>query len=430
MLFVIFAASFSIVPKQADAATDPLGINAEAAILVDAETGAVLYEKNADVILGVASMAKMMTEYLVLEAIDNGKITWDQEVRINEYVHKLSGAPGLSNVGLTQGENYTVKELYEAMAIHSGNAASVALAEVIAGTEKNFVTLMNKKAEELGLKDYKFVNSTGLNNSSLLGNHPAGNPDEENIMSARATAKLAYHLLKDYPHVLDTASQPSLKFRDGREYKNFNWMLPTLIFEYNGIDGLKTGSTDFAGYGFTATAERNGQRFISVVMKTSTQQERFAETKKIMDYAFSNFSKEEIVPKEFQVKKNESLPVVKGKEDYVEIYTKDPINMVIKNGDIESYKTVLTLDEKKLNKNGELIAPIKKGDKVGTLTVVPKEGESLGFLTEEGHNSIVVDVVTADDVDKSNWFVLMLRGVGGFFGDLWGSVSSAVKGWF
>ncbi|WP_077215469.1 D-alanyl-D-alanine carboxypeptidase family protein [Bacillus dakarensis] len=430
VLLLLFAASFSIVPKQAEAATDPLGINAEAAILVDAETGAVLYEKNADVILGVASMAKMMTEYLVLEAIENGKITWEQEVRINEFVHKLSGAPGLSNVGLTQGENYTVKELYEAMAIHSGNAASVALAEVIAGTEKNFVTLMNKKAEELGLKDYKFVNSTGLNNSSLLGNHPAGNPDEENIMSARATAKLAYHLLKDFPHVLDTASQPSLKFRDGREYKNFNWMLPTLIFEYNGIDGLKTGSTDFAGYGFTATAERNGQRFISVVMKTSSQQERFAETKKIMDYAFSNFGKEEIVPKEFQVKKNESLPVVKGKEDSVEIYTKDPINMVIKNGDIENYKTVLTLDKEKLNKNGELVAPIKKGDKVGTLTVVPKEGESLGFLTEEGHKSIVVDVITADDVEKANWFVLMMRGIGGFFGDLWGSVSSTVKGWF
>lgn len=431
VLFVFFAATISIVPQQAAAETDPLGISAEAAILVDAETGVVLYEKNADVVLGVASMAKMMTEYLVLEAIEEGKITWDQKVLINEYIHKLSKPDNnLSNVGLTQGEEYSVEELYQAMAIHSGNAATVALAELIAGTEKNFVTLMNQKAEELGLKDYKFVNSTGLNNSDLLGNIPAGNPDEENIMSARSTAELAYHLLKDYPHVLKTASMPSLKFRDGKEYKNFNWMLPTLIFQYEGMDGLKTGSTSFAGYGFTATAERNGQRFISVVMKTSSQTERFAETKKLMDYAFSSFSQEEIIPKEYVVDKHETLPVTKGKEDEVKIYTSDAIHLVIKNGDLENFKTVLTLDEEKLNKDGELTAPVKKGEKVGTLTIERNDGEALKFLANEGQNKLTVDVIAANDVEKSNWFVLTMRGIGNFFADLWGGVSKTVKGWF
>ena len=115
---------------------------------------------------------------------------------------------------------------------------------------------MNKKAKEFGLEEYKFVNSSGLNNSDLLGNHPAGDADEENVMSAKATARLAYHLFNDYPEVIDTASKPVLKFRDGRDYKNFNWMLPGLVFEYQGVDGLKTGSTDFAGYGFTATAKK------------------------------------------------------------------------------------------------------------------------------------------------------------------------------
>lgn len=416
--------------QKAEAAEDILGLEAEAAILIDADTGKVLYEKNADVVLGVASMSKMMTEYLVLEAIEEGKISWDQTVLINEYIHKLSGAPGLSNVGLTQGVEYTVKELYQAMAIHSGNAASVALAELIAGTEKNFVTMMNDKANELGLKDYKFVNSTGLNNSSLLGNHPAGNPDEENIMSARATAKLAYHLLKDFPHVLETASMPSLLFRDGKEYKNFNWMLPSLIFEYEGMDGLKTGSTDFAGYCFTATAERNGKRFISVVMKTKSQQERFDETKKIMDYAFSNFSKEEIVPASYQVKGKESLPVAKGKENSVEIMTTDSISLMIKNGEEENYEPVLTINEDLLNEKGELTAPIKKGEKVGTLTIKHKDGEEIPFIANDGKDSIVVDVIVAHDVEKANWFVLMMRGIGSFFGDLWNSVSSTIKGWF
>lgn len=430
LFFLCISTVFSGLPQKVNAETDPLGLKAEAAILLDAETGKILYEKNADTVLGVASMAKMMTEYLVLEAIHNNKISWDQKVKINEYVHKLSAAPGLSNVGLTQGEEYTVKELYEAMAIHSGNAASVALAEVISGTEKNFVALMNKKAEELGLQDFKFVNSTGLNNSSMLGNHPEGSPDEENVMSARATAKLAFHLINEYPEVLDTAKVPRLKFRDGREYTNFNWMLPTLIYQYEGIDGLKTGSTEFAGYGFTATAVRNGQRFISVVMKANSKDERFSETRKVLDYAFSNFAEEEILPEEFQVKGKKSLPVTKGKEDKVEIYSKESISMVIKSGEKENYQAKLVLDKKKLNKNGELTAPVKKGETVGYITLESKDGKEISFLTEAGEELIKVDVIAAKDVEKANWFVLMMRGIGGFFGDVWGSVASAVKGLF
>lgn len=429
MFFLFFATIIAVNPQLTKAETDTLGIAAEAAIIVDADTGKILYEKNANTVLGVASMSKMMTEYLVLEAIHAGKISWDQEVVINEYIHKLSGAPGLSNVGLTQGEAYTVKELYEAMAVHSGNAATVALAELISGTEKKFVSLMNEKAAELGLEDYKFVNSSGLNNSSLMGQHPAGEPDEENIMSAKSTAILAYHLLKDFPEVLETAKIPRIKFRDGREYPNFNWMLPSLIFEYAGVDGLKTGSTDFAGFGFTATAEKSGQRFITVIMKSKTREERFTETKKLLDYAFSNFSKEEIVPKNYVVKGNETIPVVKGKKDQVKVYTKDALELVV-NNEQEDYTFKLVLDKKKLNKNGELTAPIKKGDKVGYLTVEQKDGEPMKFLTGEGEQMIKVDVVASEDVDKANWFVLMMRGIGGFFGDLWSSVSSTVKGWF
>lgn len=421
-------------PIKSEAATtsnDALGLDAKAAILVDAKTGQVLYEKNADELLGVASMSKMMTEYLLLESIKNKKISWDQKVVIDEYIHNLSKSDNnLSNVGLTQGEEYTVRELYEAMAIHSGNAATAALAELIGGSEKNFVTLMNKKAEELGLKDYNFVNASGLNNKDLLGNIPGGGPNDENKMSARATAKLAYHLINDYPEVLDTASKPSLKFRDGKEYKNFNWMLPSLIYEYEGVDGLKTGSTDYAGYCFTATAQRNGQRYISVVMKTKSQADRFAQTKKILDYAFGNLKREEIVSEGYQVKKYKTLPVIKGKEDKVKIAAKEPISIMIKNGEEENFDVVFKLDKKKLTEDGELKAPIKKGDKVGTLTIKPKNGEDIRFLTEDGQNTIVTDVVATENVEKANWFVLMMRGIGGFFSNLWGSVSGAVKSWF
>ncbi|WP_226793888.1 D-alanyl-D-alanine carboxypeptidase family protein [Bacillus sp. B1-b2] len=419
------------LPNQVKAAeNDELGLDAGAVLLIDAANGEILYEKNADELLGVASMSKMMTEYIVLESIKNGKITWDQKVKINNYIHRLSGAPELSNVGLTEGEEYTVKELYQAMAIHSGNAATVALAELIAGTEKNYINVMNQKAEELGLKDYKFVNSSGLNNSDLLGNLAAGSETDENLMSARAVGKLAYRLVSDYPEVLETSSMPVLKFRDGREYKNFNWLLPSLVFGYDGVDGLKTGSTDFAKYNVTVTATKGDQRLIAVIMKSETINSRFTEARKLLDYAFGNYSSEEILPTDYVIDKNKTIGVTKGKEDKVSISTNDAITLTIKNGEKENYVAKLVLDEKKLNKDGELTAPVKKGDKVGYVTLETKDGQTVPFITSDGEDTIKVDVVANETVEKANWFVLAMRGIGSFFGNVWDSVSNTVTGWF
>ena len=429
LIFVLVLSQFAYQPGEAHAESD-LGLKAEASIIIDGGTGQIIYEHNADKVLGIASMSKMMTEYIVLEAIKNKKITWDQKVKINEYVHNLSKVPNLSNVGLTQGEDYTVEELYGAMAVHSGNAATVALAELISGTETKFVELMNKKAKQLGLKNYKFVNSSGLNNKDLLGSYPAGNETEENVMTARDTALLAYRLIKDYPEVLDYASISKLKFRDGKEYPNFNWMLPGLIFEYDGVDGLKTGSTEFAGYAHTGTAIRNGQRYITVVMKSTSRNERFSDTTKLMDYAYNQFSKEEILPANYQVKGKETLPVVKGKEKQINIETKEALNLLVENGKKDNYKVNLVVDKSKVNKDGELTAPIKKGDKLGYLTVEAKDGVNYGYITNPESKAITVDVVAAEDVEKANWFVLSMRAIGGFFGDIWSGVASTVKGWF
>lgn len=407
-----------------------LGIDAGAAIIIDAETGKILYQHNIDELMGVASMSKMLTEYLVLEAIHEGKITWDQEVLISEFIHRLSvpyvGGP--STVGLTQGETYTVKELYETMAIHSANASTVALAELIAGTETNFVKLMREKAEELQLENYHFVNSSGLNNSSMLGNYPEGTGEnEENEMSARATARLAYHLLKDYPEVLDTASISRLDFR-GVVYPNFNFMLPGLSLEYPGVDGLKTGSTEYAQYNFTATAERNGQRFITVVMRVDERNKRFHETRKLLDYAFATFGKQEIFPKGMTVEGYETLPVNKGKEDAVGIATKDSLSLVIKHGDEDQYVPKLELNKDLLNEAGELVAPVEKGQVVGYLTYEYQGGTDYGFI--EPGKTVQVEVIATESVEKAGWFSLMLKGIGGFFANLWGSITSTIGSWF
>ena len=437
-LITIFCLASILPLNRAEAAQDPLNIESDAAILVEAKTGKILYQKNIDAVLGIASMTKMMTEYLLLEAIKEKRVKWDQEYTVSDYVYKISQNRKLSNVPLRKDGKYTVRELYEAMAIYSANGATVAIAEIVAGSEENFVKMMNEKAAELGLKDYKFVNATGLNNRDLQGLHPAGSDENaENVMSARAVATLAYHLLNEYPEILETASIPKKTFREGTDDEikmdNWNWMLPGLVYSYEGVDGIKTGYTEFAGYCFTGTAERNGIRFITVVMNAKTDGQgtykaRFEETRKLLDYGFSNYSMKELYPAGYQIKGKSTLPVTKGKEKSVQIETKKPLSVVVKNGQEKNWEPVYVIDKKKLTKEGELTAPVKKGEKVGYMTVKYKGEDDYGYLTSDGEEAVQVDLVVSKDVEKANWFVLTIRGIGGLFSDVWTSVVKTVKG--
>ncbi|WLR53323.1 D-alanyl-D-alanine carboxypeptidase family protein [Bacillus tianshenii] len=423
--------------KEVHAAGE-LEMNAKSAILIDADTGKILYALEPDLTLPPASMTKMMTEYLVLDAIKKKQISWKDKVKISDFVYKISQNKQLSNVPLRKDAEYTVEELYEAMAIYSANGATIALAEHIAGSETKFVKKMNEKGKELNLKDYKFVNSTGLNNRDLKGNHPKGTgANEENMLSARATAKLAYQLLNKYPEVLETASIPTKTFRKGTndaiEMLNWNWMLPNIpgylqAYAYEGVDGLKTGSTELAGYCFTGTAERDGMRLISVVMGTDSITKRFEETKKMMDYGFENFEKQEVFPANYKAKEKSSVAVEKGKEKSVDVVSAKPLAMVMKKGEKKQYSPKVVFD--KLNKDDALVAPIKEGQKVGTLTYDYKGKDEYGYITAKGEQAASVDMVTASSVEKANWFILSIRGIGGFFADIWTSVASSVKGLF
>lgn len=433
ILFLGILAGFN---NKAEAQAD-LNVNAAGAILVDGKTGQVLYEKNADKMLGIASMSKMMTEYILLDYIKQGKVKWDQTYNVSDLAYKISQNRSLSNVPLRQDGKYKIRDLYQAMAIYSANGATIALAETIAGSETNFLKIMNQYAKKLGLKNFKFVNCTGLNNKDYQGMQPKGtDPNDENAMSPRDVATLAFHLINDFPDMLKTSSIKSKTFIEGTKMDNWNWMLPGLVYGYQGMDGLKTGTTDYAGYCFTGTALRNGKRFITVVQNATDgngnggYKARFDETRKMMDYAFSNYSKEQIVPKNYQVKGHNTVKVVNGKSKEVTISTNAPLTMTVQNGEQKNYQPVLVLDKSKLNKNGELNAPIKKGETIGYLTVQPKNGEKINFLTADGQKRLSADVVATQDVEKANGFVLMMRGIGGFFGNLFGGIGSTVKGWF
>nr|WP_273854188.1 D-alanyl-D-alanine carboxypeptidase family protein [Pseudalkalibacillus spartinae] len=410
-------------------------IKAEAAILIDASSGKILYQKNPELTLSPASMTKMMSEYLVLEAISKGEVSWDEKVTVSDTIQKLSQNRSLSNVPLRVDEQYTVKELYEAMAIYSANAATMALAEHVAGTEAKFVEMMNAKAKEMGMKEYKFVNSSGLNNRDLLGNHPAGDPDEENMMSARSTGLLAYNLLKDYPEVLETTSTPMKKFREGTDdeitMKNWNWLLPSLVYankyKVEGIDGLKTGSTDLAGFAFTGTAKQGDMRLISVVMKTNSYEARFEETSKLLNYGFDQFESKTIVSKGDKADGNSSVNVVKGKEKEVGVAAGDSFDSVTVKNTEEPFKLSYEYDKSLLNEDGELTAPIKEGDKIGKV-VLKSTGEDFGYITGDKGSS--VPLVATETVEKAGWFTLTMRAIGGFFSGIWTSVADAVTGLF
>ncbi|MDA7028644.1 D-alanyl-D-alanine carboxypeptidase [Bacillus sp. CLL-7-23] len=431
MVFVAFAmtiGAFSPTSK-AKAANDPINVDAKAAIIVEASSGKILYSKNADKRLPIASMAKMMTEYLLLEAIKEGKVKWDQKYTPDDYVYEISQDKNLSNVPLRKDGSYTVKELYEATAIYSANAAAIALSEIIAGSESKFVELMNKKAKELGMKNYKFVNATGLENKELHGKHPSGtNPNDENKVSARDMALLADRLVKKYPEILDTASISKTKFRKGTDDEmdmpNWNFMLKGLVQEYKGVDGLKTGSTDSAGSCFTATAERNGMRVISVVLnaKGDLHTGRFKETKKMLDYAFNHFSMKQLYGKNETIKGKNTVEVDKGSEQEVNIVTDKALKIPVKNGEEKRYKAKAILNKK------ELTAPVKKDEKVGRLSVSYQgEEKDYGFLE---NNVSDVNLVAKEEVEEANWFVLTMRSIGSFFANLWNSIVDVVTGWF
>lgn len=420
ILFTVIAVVFLLSPTNIAAQT--LETKAESAIIVDYNTGQILYAKNENEALPPASMTKMMTEYIVLEKVANGEISWDDTTEISDFVYEISGNSSFSGIGLRKNVEYTIKDLFDAMVINSDNATSIALAEYIAGSEGEFVKLMNQKGEELGLSDFKFVNSTGLDNASLNGKHPEGtNADDTNLLSAKAAAQLAYHLVNDFPESLETSSIPSKQFED-QEILNWNWMLPHDAeyieqFYYEGVDGLKTGHTDLAKYAFTSTAKRGDERLITVVMKTESIEERFKETAKLLDYGFDSFETVELFPAGYKKEGASAIPVEKGKAESVEIALGEPISFKIKKGTEESYDVQFTIDPQKLNENGALEAPLEKGEKVGEAKLIFNDSTEFPFITDD-KKEVTVDLVTTEAVEKKNWFSLMISAIGDFFKNL------------
>ncbi|WP_186321393.1 D-alanyl-D-alanine carboxypeptidase family protein [Bacillus sp. FJAT-22090] len=264
-----------------DSSLEAPDIKGHAAILLNASTGEILMEQNADNPFPVASMSKMMTEYIVQEQIKNGSMDWDDLVVMSHAANNMD--PQAVKIYVKENDLLTVRDLYNAMVIYSANNATIALAEHIAGSERKFAKLMNNKANKIGLSSKtNFVNSTGLFNTD----------GSENVMTARDAALLASQLLSDFPDVLNTTKMLEYKLAyDGTTLKNSNAMLDPQnrnLYD-NLVDGLKTGFTETAGYCFTGTARKGDKRLISVVMGTKSDDARFLETQKLLSFGFGRF---------------------------------------------------------------------------------------------------------------------------------------------
>lgn len=409
---------------QAAAATPALNLNVKSAILIEAKTGKVLYKQNENQPYAPASMTKMMTEYLVLEAIKNKKITWDQTVTADEYAAFL-GKPGGSSVLLALGEQHTVRELYEAMAIYSANDATALLAKTVGGSEAEFVKTMNKKAKDFGMTQTYFATSSGFPLKDLKQFAPPSDRGD-NVMSARDAAILAKELITTYPEVLETTKIPRKMFREGTpqalRMDNWNWMLPTLVKQYPGADGLKTGHTNDAGYCFTGTAERNGIRFIAVVMGTNSYLSRFSETAKLFDYGFSNYKMVPLLAKGSPVPGGETAPIVKGTDKEVELVTGQDILYPVRNGEEKAYKPKAVVKE--------AIAPITQGQALGTVKIVGANGQADDFLRPIDEQKAGGTLIAKNEVEEAGWLRLTFRAIIGFIGGLFGSFGDMIKGLF
>ncbi|WP_082053405.1 D-alanyl-D-alanine carboxypeptidase family protein [Gordoniibacillus kamchatkensis] len=397
-----------VTATAAEAAAAQPVIEAKSAILIEASTGAVLLETNPDQPMPPASMTKMMTEYIVLERIKSGSLKEEEQVVVSPYATKIGGSGQL----LAAGEKQTVGNLMKELGIYSGNDAAIALAEHVSGSEEEFVKLMNQTAEKLGMKNAHFINATGMPREDMGTHQPADGG--ETVMSARDTAVLARHLVRDHPEILDVSKIPSLKFRerDSSPMINWNWMLEGnrnvanfRKFVYEGMDGLKTGHTDDAGHCFTGTAERNGMRLISVVMGTASMSKQFEETRKLMDYGFQRFSIATVLPRGSAIQVAKTVPVQDGAKEELSVVTDSDVQMVVAKDEPPALKFQLSAA------NG-LAAPVHKGSKAGTVTV------SYGDQVRE------VNLLADEDVEKASWIKRLAKSIG----LLWQSLLASIGG--
>ena len=341
-------------------------------ILIDADSGKVIFEKNKNKKVAMASLTKMMSQIIILEEIEKGNIKWDDIVVVSKNAQDMGG----SQIYIEMGEKISIRDLMKGISMASGNDATVMMAEVISGNEEKFVERMNKKAKELGLKNTKFVNCTGLD-------------EEGHYSTAYDLSIIARELVINHPSILEFSSLYEDYLREGTD-KKF-WLVNTnkLVHFYEGADGLKTGHTDNAGYCLAATARRGDLRLIGIVLGEKDSKIRNSETMNLLDYGFNTVKMNKLMTKDEVIKK---ISIDKATDKDIEIVMCDDLNVLENKGSEKiNYRFKYNINEIKL--------PLKKGNVIGKVKVYNDKYIKSG------------DLCINKDVKRLSFFNLYLKNI-------------------
>ena len=358
VLLAVLALAAAIPASSAVGEDAGLSLSCASSFLMEKETGTVLYEQDAHAKLEPASVTKVMTLLLVMEAVDSGRLSMDDMVTVSTHAAGMGG----SQVYLKEGEQLSVSEMIKCVTVVSGNDCAVALAEHLAGSETAFVSQMNRRAKELGMADTTFINCTGL-------------PAQGHVTSAYDIALMSRELIRNHPNIRQYTTIWMDSIRDGAfGLTNTN----RLVRFYQGTTGLKTGSTDAAGFCISATAERDGMELIAVIMKSPTGPERFEDAKALLDYGFANYALVNVYPETPLA----PVDVLLGTVSQVQPQLQRDCRLLVRRGEESQVTTKLTLAE-------DLEAPVEQGQTLGQLEV---------YVGEELRDT--VPIVSAQPVDR------------------------------
>lgn len=364
--------------KQYENLTD-LGLTSKSALLMEEDTGTILYEQNSHEALPPASVTKVMTLLLIYEGERDGKFDWTDTVQVSEHAASMGG----SQVFLEEGETQTAADMTKSIAIASANDAAVAMAEFLAGSEEAFVQKMNERAKELGMEDTNFVNACGLDT-------------EGHVSSAYDIALMSRELMENFPEIKEytTTWQDSIVHKTRRGEETFGLTNTNKLIQwYDGATGLKTGSTGNALYCLSGTAERDGMGLIAVVMAAPDYKVRFREVMQLLDYGFANYAIEKGREKGYVM--GEVL-VEKGMTDTVEAVVAEEISVLVPKGKEAQWETRTELLP-------AVSAPVESGTKVGELVYL-RDGEEVGR----------VELTAGEDVAKANMDTMLRRMLAGW----------------
>ncbi|HEM3598417.1 TPA: D-alanyl-D-alanine carboxypeptidase [Streptococcus suis] len=390
-LLTMFTLFLGITPVLAE----DFSVAAKHAIAVEVSTGKVLYEQDSQTPASIASISKLLSVYLVYEALEKGEIQLDTMVDISDYPYSLTANTELSNVNL-DARSYSVSDLLNASLITSSNSAIIALAEKIAGSEAAFVDKMKAKVAEWGITDATIVNTSGLDNSDLGENiYPGSKPDDSNQFSALDVAIIARRLILDYPQVLNITSLNAYDF-GGYTYYSTNQMLSEGTHARGGVDGLKTGTSNSAGSSFVATTTQANMRIITVVLNATdgltNSDNRFVETNNLMNYVYNNYSAITLV-KKGEAFENSSVKLFNGTKASSPAVATADLLAIEKNTSEQPVTATFTSNQI------EFDAPITSGTVVGQLKIVDNDLIGVGYLD----NIAQIDMAIPTTIKTAPW---------------------------